>query len=214
MPVTQYGIMPQNIATDVNLSTSIKQWLFQQVKLPYDSLAPTLGLTLGYVSQADGSWTTDNAGVYIFEGKGSNDPRLYERLPCVMYLVDDNRATKSPRSTGCGDGAEWEYIAVQLICVPAPFVQSDGSAEYDPMSRSTLKTLFRNAVTRTYILPIVDRSQGASGNPALYPQTSVARLYEQRIKEIPNELKSMMVKDRGRFDVEFVIEWPVVTTNG
>lgn len=206
-----YGILPQNVATDVNLSTSIKQWLYTQVKLNYDTQSAALGLNNGYQLQSDGTWATDNNGMFIFEGSGPTDPKLFERLPCIMYQIDDVKGTKLPKSTGCGDGANYEFIPILLCCVPPPLIAVDQSAQPDTYTRAVMKSLLRNAILRAYHIPIVDRSQAKVSG--LYPQVGIAEIQEPRIIAMPNELKQLMVTKRERFDVTFTIKWPVITTN-
>lgn len=207
-----YGILPQDVATDVNLSQSLKQWLYQKIKLPYDTQATALSLNNGYQWQADGTWIPDNNGTYIVEGNGPTDPRLWERMPCVMYQIDDVKATRLPKPTGCGDGANYEFIPILLCCVPPPLIATDGTAEPDTFTRAVFKTCVRNAVQRSWRLPIVDRSQGQTAG--LYPVVGFADIMDQRIIAMPNELKQMQVNKRERFDATFTLRWPVVYTNG
>lgn len=198
------GILTQTQASDVNLATSIKQWLYTQVVEPYNAAYPNQGASL----QNDGTWEADTAGLGLIESL-PDDKAIYERVPCVAYCIDLKPAPKSV-VTGAGDGADWEYRGISLVCLPAITISTDGTIQASRANQWALKSLISNAILRTHVLPIVDHSQAQVGG--LYPQIGYAEMLDQQYHGM-EKISQMLDANKYRFDVTFNIRWAVSTTN-
>jgi hypothetical protein len=202
------GILTQAQATDINLATSVRQWLINNVVTPYNTEALAAGLNQGMGMQPDGTWKADTNGLGIIEGL-PDDKSIYERVPVIAYSLD-YKLPKAPYPTGMGDGAAYEYRSVSIVCLPAISSGSDGVIQASRQSQWILKTHLANAVSRANVLPIVDHSQGiVAGN---YPQIGYAELHNQRIHGM-ERVAQMLDANRLRFDVQFDLCWAVTTTN-
>ena len=205
------GILSQAQATDINLATSISQWLFNNVVTPYNSAAISVGINQGMAMQRDGTWKSDNLGLGIVAG-APDDQSIYERVPSIAYSLD-YKVPKSPHSLGMGDGAFWEYRSVSICCLPAVSASADAADQSIQTSRQSqwlLKTAISNAITRSNILPIVDHSQAKVGGN--YPQIGYAEILGQKIHSM-EKIAQMLDANRLRFDAFFEIRWAVTTTN-
>jgi hypothetical protein len=205
------GILSQSQASDLNLATSIKQWLFSQVVTPYNAAAVAQGLNQGASLQADGSWKTDANGLGLIEAL-PDDKSVYERVPIVAYSLD-SKSAKSPLPTGLGDGANWEWRSATICCLPAVSVSSDTTGQVVQANRAAqwlLKTYLTNAILRANTLPIVDHSQAQVGG--LFPQIGYAEIKGQQIHSM-ERVAQMLDANKYRFDVIFDLRWAVSTTN-
>lgn len=198
------GILTQAQASDVNLVTSIKQWLYTQVVQPYNTAYPNQGASL----QNDGTWKADTAGLGLIESL-PDDKSIYERVPCIAYCIDLKPAPKST-PTGAGDGANWEYRGISLVCLPAITISSDGTIQASRANQWALKSYVSNAILRTHVMPIVDHAQAQSGG--VYPQIGYAELYDQQYHGM-EKIAQMLDANKYRFDVTFNVRWAVSTTN-
>ncbi len=198
------GILTQAQACDINLATSIKQWLYVQVVEPYNTAYPNQGASL----QNNGTWKADTNGLGLLESL-PDDKAIYERVPCVTYCID-LKPGKNPLPTGAGDGASWEYRGISLVCLPSLTINTDGTVQADRASQWALKSLVNNAVLRANVLPIVDHSQAQSGG--LYPQIGYAEISSQQLHGM-EKIAQMLDANKYRFDVTLDIRWAVSTTN-
>lgn len=201
------GILSQTQASDINLATSIQQWLYTQVVGPYNTAAAGQPFVQGQTLNSNGSYTADNNGLGIMPGL-PDDASIYQRVPVVAYTMDDIMP-KPPKSTGMGDGAAWEYRAVHLVCLPAVIASTSG-IQSTFQAQLLLKTFLLNAISRANIMPIVDHSQGATGG--LFPQIGYAEIHNQRPHSLYN-IQELLGASRFRFDFSFELWWAVSTTN-
>ncbi len=202
------GVLTQAQASDLNLVTSIQQWLFNEVVGPYNTAAAAASLNQGMSMQHNGTWVADTNGLGLMPGM-PDDKNIYERVPTLAYGIDA-KAVKAPVPTGMGDGSQWEWRSVSVCCLPAISAATDGTIQADRLAQFVLKGVVANAVTRTNIIPIVDRSQApVSGQ---YPQIGYAEVHNQQVVDL-NKIAQILDANRYRFDVLFDIRWAVQTTN-
>jgi hypothetical protein len=201
------GILSQTQASDINLATSIQQWLYTQVVQPYDAAISGLPFASGQTLNSDGSYTADSNGLGVMPGM-PDDESIYQRVPVVAYNIDDTMP-KAPTPMGMGDGASMEYRTVHLVCLPAVIASTDG-VQPSFQAQLLLKTFLLNAISRANFMPIVDHSQGATGG--LFPQIGYAEIHGQRPHSLYN-IKEILGANRFRFDYSFELWWAVSTTN-
>jgi hypothetical protein len=206
MPIV--GILSQDQASDINLATSIQQWLMTQVKVAYDTAASAASLNAGVNLQGDGTWKANAIGLYIANGT-PDDLAIYEQVPVVAYNLDAS-PPKSPVPTGMGDGAQYEYRSVKLCCLPAVTVGSDGTIQPNNSAQWILKSFINNAILRANIMPIVDHSASKVGG--FYPQIGYAEIRDQKINSM-DKIAELLGTNKFRFDVSFTLCYGVSTTN-
>lgn len=199
------GILTQSQASDMNLATSVKQWLFAQIVNPYNTANPNQGASL----QNDGTWKSDTNGLGLIEGL-PDDKAIYERVPVIAYCID-LKPTKEPLPTGAGDGANWEHRGISLVCLPAINVSPlDGTIQPSKADQWVLKSFVTNAILRANVVPIVDHSQALVAG--YYPQIGYAEMHGQQIHGM-EKISQMLDANKYRFDVTFDLRWAVATTN-
>ena len=196
-------------ASDANLVCSIWQYLVTKVKVPYDAAATTAGLNAGYALNKNGTYAIDAMGLGVLDAEIDQDD-LYKRVPVVAYTLDSHTA-KSPESTGCGDGANYEYRTVKLTCVPTITLTADGIQSPSRFAYLTLKTVVWNAIGRSFIMPIVDSTQAKVNG--LYPNIGYAEIHNATPPHRA-PFKDWLVIDRRDFDVSFVLRIGVATADG
>lgn len=205
--MTIASILTQAQAAEINIETSIRQWLYSQVVQPYNTAATAQGLNQGMTLKADGTYVADTLGLGLMDAS-PEDRSVYERVPVLAYSLDV-KAGKDPIPTGMGDGAQWEYTCVRVCCIPA--VSTDGQKiQADRVSMRLLKTYMKDAITRANIMPIVDHSQSPVNG--LYPQVGYAEICNRQVLSM-DRLLQMLDDNRLRFDVLFDLRFGVATTN-
>lgn len=200
------GILTQSQASEENLAASVKQWIYQNVILPYNTAIPNDGMQL----QGDGSWKSIKSGIQVIMG-GPTDDSLYEFVPIVGYVIDDKENSKDPEPTGMGDGANWEYRSVGMCCLPGLTVGSDGTFMANRKSQFILRGLMANAFLRAKILPIVDSTATPSGN--LFPQLGYAEIKQAYFVTMSKDITALLDAHKLRFDCHIEIRWAVAGTN-
>lgn len=207
------GIIPQSQATVVNMGLSLQKWLNTIVAAPYLAAASTFGYGTGACyDPVSGKWTQDGKGVSIMVGL-PDDPALFERAPAIGYCLDDGRTAKPPVPTGMGDGSVWEWTPCTVCITPPLRFSSDGSSpEQDKLGMDYLKSYIKNALPRSYIIPLYDRAQ--PDGLGFYEQVSVMYIENFRsIRLTPNFRESLLI-NRDRAEYDFYLKLCVATTGG
>lgn len=211
--MTMYAVLPQSAATNINITTSVHQWLFNQVKTPYDAAVTAQSLPGGYTYDPKTStWSPDSNGLGVMECQ-PDDPSLFERVPTIAYCIDDGRSTRASESTGVGDMAVWECISCCVAVAPGVTVGDDNTAEPDHYLRDLIRGYVHNALSRSYTMPILDRSQPSGST---FVQIGNAYIHDARATKntMKDDAQSSLVINRNRYEWTFTLRYAVVATNG
>lgn len=203
------SVMTPLQASDMNIVASLWQFLYQNVKIPYDIAALAAGLNQGLTLNQNGTYTPDTTGLGLLDTDIDRDD-FYQRVPVVGFVLDDIR-TRHSTPTGAGDGANNEWRSVLLRAVPALRTAPDGTQAPDKMAHRMLKTYLWNAIGRSFIMPIVDNSQARVSNK--FPQIGYAEIHGAEMPRPPS-FKNQLVIDRRDFDVLFELKMGVATSDG
>lgn len=203
------AILTQDQASDLNLATSIQQYLKTDVVAPYNAAATSAGLSAGVQTMADGTFGPDTLGLGVMSAS-PEDAALYERVPTIGYVLDFVGGRPS-RAAGAGDMANVETRSVKLCCLPVVRVSADSkSADPQRLAQWILKSAVENAILRKQTtIPIVDHAGSQVGGN--YPAVGYAWIDNARIASM-ERLGDLLDIHRYRFDVMFDLRWYVAAT--
>lgn len=207
-----YGVLPNSYGTFANLNSSLWQWLYQSVKIPYDVAAAEAFMNAGLQLSKDSTYNADGKGLGILDMDTDADG-LFKRVPCIGYGLDTIGGSPKPKPLGTGDSANWEYHKVLFQCVPVVNVASDTNATQSTnrLAIMLLQTAVWNAVGRSFSFPLVDSTQPRVNN--MYPQIGYAEILNPMIPKRPT-YKDALVIDRRDFNVEFDFRFGIATFDG
>jgi hypothetical protein len=204
------GVMTTAQASDSNILVSLWQHIYQNIKVPYDIAALNAGLSQGVTLIRDGTYVPDALGLGIIDEDIDRDD-FFSRVPAVGYEFDDSTA-RTPRATGLGDGANYEYRSVRFRAIPAIKLAVDNTTQSpDKVAHRLLKDAVWNAIGRRFKIDIVDGTQPLVNNK--FPVVGYAEIKRPEFARQPS-FKNQLIIDRRDFDLTFQLKLAVATSDG
>jgi hypothetical protein len=207
-----FGVLPNIYGSYQNLNSSLWQMIYQSIKIPYDAASALAGLNTDLQLSKDSTYVNDGKGMGILDMDTDADG-LFKRVPVVGYGLDTTGGAPPPKTTGAGDGANWEWHKVLFQCVPVVNQSTDSNLTQSTnrLAIMILQTAVWNAVGRTFSFPIVDSTQPRVNN--MFPQVGYAEIKNPVMPRRPT-YKDALVIDRRDFNVEFDFRVAIATADG